>query len=113
MIPKAFKKSSCSNGKINDGSDSAKPSETLVHRRRIELALDALEMIEPLDRAVELRAVFLGELGLHFGNRVGELGPIQILHRGGDIRQHGEALVGHFGKTAEHDDLLMCAARRQ
>ena len=45
------------------------------------------------------------------GNLVGELGPIQILERGGDIGQHGETLVGHFGKAAEHDDLLVLAAR--
>jgi len=37
-----------------------KPAEcALMHRRRNELALEALEMIEPLDRAVELQA-FLG-----------------------------------------------------
>ena len=44
------------------------------------------------------------------GNLVGELCPIQILHRSGDVGQHGETLVGHFGKTAEHDDLLLRAA---
>src|SRR5256714_1349335 len=65
----------------------------LVHRRRIELVLDALEMIEPLNGAVEFRTFFLGKLGFHVGNLVGELGPIQILHRGGDVRQHRQALV--------------------
>src|SRR5258706_10711217 len=75
--------------------------------------LDALEMIEPFDRAVELGTFFLGELGFHFGNRVGEPGPTQVLERGGDSREHGQALVRHFGKTAKHDDLLMDAARRQ
>src|SRR4051812_8831871 len=34
----------------------------LMQRRRVELMLDALEMIKPLDRAVERRAFFLGEL---------------------------------------------------
>jgi hypothetical protein len=87
------------------------PQPALVHRRGIELALDALEMIEPLNRAVEFRALFLGELGFHLGNLVGEPGPIQILDRGGDIGEHGETVLGHFGKTAEHDDPLMCAAR--
>src|SRR5258708_3792093 len=80
--------------------------------RRTELVLDALEMIKPLDRAVEFRALFLSELGFHVGNLVGELGPIQFLDRGGDVCEHREALVGHFGKTAEHDDLLMRPARR-
>src|SRR5882757_8231946 len=70
-----------------------------MHRRRIELVLDAPEMIEPLDRAIEFGAVFLGELFFHAGNGVGELGPIQILHRGGDVSQHGETLIGHFGET--------------
>src|SRR5258708_34471111 len=80
--------------------------------RRTELVLDALEMIKPLDRAVEFRALFLGELGFHVGNLVGEFGPIQFLDRGGDVREHREALVGHFGKTAEPDDLLLRPARR-
>src|SRR6267142_6265824 len=50
-------------------------ADALMHRRGHELVLDALEMIKPFDGAVELRAVFLGELGLHVGNRVGELFP--------------------------------------
>ena len=78
--------------------------------RRIELALDALEVIEPLDRMVELRAFLFGELGFHLGNLVGESLPIDLLDRGRDIGQHGQALVGDFGQTAEHDDLLMRAA---
>src|SRR5260370_513662 len=70
-------------------------------------------MIEPFDRAVELGAFFLGELGFHLGNLVGEPGPIEILQRGGGIREHGQALVRHFGKADEHDDLLMGSARRR
>src|SRR6478735_10360824 len=81
----------------------------LVQRRRVELALDALEMIEPLDRAVEFGALFLGKLFFHPGNLVGEPGPIQFLHRGGDVGQHGQTLVGYFGKAAEYDDLLVGA----
>src|SRR5258708_1479687 len=81
----------------------------LVQRRRVELALDALEMIEPLDRAVELGALLLGKLFFHLGNLVSEPGPIQFLHRGGDISQHGQTVVGYFGKAAEHDDLLVRA----
>src|SRR5258708_15441800 len=84
----------------------------LMHRRGIELVLAPLEVIEPLDRAVELGAVLLGELGLHVGDLVGEFGAIELLERGGDVGQHREALVGHFGKPAEHDDLLTRAARR-
>ena len=34
----------------------------------------------------------------------------RFLQRGGDIGQHGEALVGDFGETAEHDDLFVGAA---
>ena len=67
-----------------------------MHRRGVELVLDALEMIEPLDRVVEFGAFLLGELGFHFGNRVGELGPIELLQRGRDIGQHRQALVGHL-----------------
>jgi hypothetical protein len=52
-----------------------------MHRRRNELALDALEMIEPLDRAVELRAFLFVELGFHVGNRVGEFGAVQFIQR--------------------------------
>src|SRR6202048_4108413 len=88
------------------------PHTDLVQRRRVELALDALEMIEPLDRTVELGALFLSKLFFHLGDLVGEPCPIQLLQRGGDIGQHRQTLVGYFGKTAEHDDLLMCAARR-
>ena len=78
-----------------------------MHSGRVELILDALEVIEPLDREVELRALFFGELGFHVGNLFGEGLPIQILQRRRHIGQHGEALVRYFGKTAEHDDLLM------
>ena len=38
-------------------------------------------------------------------------GPIEILQRGRDIGEHREALVGDFGEAAEHDDLLLRAAR--
>ena len=81
-----------------------------MQRRGIEFVLDALEMIEPLDLAVEFRAFLFSELGFHAGNLLGEFGPIEVLYRGGDIGQHREALVGHFRKTAEHDDLLPGAA---
>ena len=46
------------------------------------------------------------------GDLVGELRPVELLDRGRDVGQHGETLVGHFGKPAEHDDLLLRAARR-
>src|SRR5450756_3148324 len=36
-----------------------------VHRGRAQLALNALEVIEPLDFAVELEALLLGQLGFH------------------------------------------------
>src|SRR5664279_5743948 len=84
----------------SDSVESARASK-LMHRRRIELALDALEMIDPLDRAVEFRAFLLGKLGFHVGNRVGEPGPIEVLHRGRNIGEHGEALVGNFRQAAE------------
>ena len=77
----------------------------------IELVLDALEVVEPLDRAIEFRALFLGKLSFHGGYLVGEFGPIEILDRSCHVRQHREALVGHFREAAEHDDLLMRAAR--
>jgi hypothetical protein len=48
----------------NLGLDCPHRAVALVHRRRIELVLDALEMVEPLDRVVEFRAFFLGKLGL-------------------------------------------------
>ena len=62
-------------------------------------------MIDPLDRAVEFRAVLLGKLGFHVGNRVGEPGPIEVLHRGRNIGEHGEALVGNFRQAAEQAKL--------
>ena len=34
-----------------------------MHRRRVELVLDAPEMVEALDRAIELRAFLFGQLG--------------------------------------------------
>ena len=49
-----------------------------MHRRRVELVLDALEMIEPLDGVVELRALFLRELRFHLGNLAGEGLPVQL-----------------------------------
>ena len=36
-----------------DGSDSTASNQILVHRRGIDLALDALEMVEPLNGAIE------------------------------------------------------------
>src|SRR5258708_35003186 len=91
------------------GLEGQAPHTGLVQRRRVELALDALEMIEPLDRAVELGALFLSKLFFHLGNLIGEPGPIQILQRGGDVGQHGQTFVGYFGKAAEYDDLLVGA----
>src|SRR5260221_13647852 len=70
-------------------------SRGLMHRCGGELLLDALEVIEPLDGVVEFGAFLLGELGFHFGNRLGEQRPIDVLHRGGDVGEHGEALVRH------------------
>jgi hypothetical protein len=81
----------------------------LMQRRGIEFVLNALEMIEPLDRTVEFGAFLFTEFGFHASNLFGESGPIEVLYRGGDIGQHREALVGHFRKTAEHDDLLLRA----
>src|ERR1700722_15033973 len=54
----------------------------LVHRRRIELVLDALEMVEPLDRMIELGAFLFGELGFHVGNRFRKLRPVEFVERG-------------------------------
>src|SRR5271169_6855708 len=79
---------------------------TLVERGRAELVLDALEMIEPLDGMIELRAFLFRKLGLHLDNRVGELCPVQILQRGRDVGQNGETLTGYLRNSAEHDDLL-------
>ena len=72
-----------------------------MHRRRAEFVLDALEVIEPLDRAIEFGAFLLGELGFHLGNRVGELRAIEFLDRGGDIGEHRKAFLRHFGETAD------------
>src|ERR1700676_2462383 len=44
---------------------SARPSWALMQRRRIELVLDALEMIKPLDRVVELGAFLFQNLALN------------------------------------------------
>src|SRR5216683_6312488 len=52
-----------------------------VQRGRIELVLDALVMIEPLDGAVELGAFLLGELGFHLGDRLGKAGTIELIER--------------------------------
>ena len=82
-----------------------------MHRRRAQFVLDALEVIEPLDRAIEFGAFLLGELGFHLRNRVGELRPIEFLDRGGDIGEHRKAFLRHFGETAEHNELLMRVAR--
>src|SRR5437773_2237022 len=83
----------------------------LVHSGCTELVLDALEVIEPLDGVIELVPFLLGELRFHLGNRLGELRPIDILYRGGDVGEHGEAILRHFRKAAEHDDLLVRATR--
>src|SRR5882724_3062811 len=64
---------------------SARPSWALMQRRRIQLVLDALEMIKPLNRMVELGAFLFRKLGLHAGDGVGELGAVQFLQRRGDI----------------------------
>ena len=56
-------------------------NRALVHSGRVELVLDALEVIEPLDRVVELGAFLLGKLLLHLVDRLGELGAIEIRQR--------------------------------
>src|SRR4029077_4253641 len=75
-----------------------------------EFVLDALEVIEPRDLAVELGAFLFGKLGLHFGDCIGELGTIEILQRHGDVGEHRETSVRHLRKAARHDDLFLLAA---
>src|SRR6478736_5814098 len=48
-----------------------------VHRGRGDLALYVPVLIEPPKREVELVAFLLGELGLHLGDRFGELGAVE------------------------------------
>ena len=50
-----------------------------MHRRSAEFVLDALEVIEPVNRAIEFGAFLLGELRFHLGNRVSELRAIEFL----------------------------------
>src|ERR1700744_6770915 len=86
--------------------------QILMQRRSIELVLNALEMIEPLDGAIEFGAFLFSELSFHAGNLFSEFGAVEVLYRGGNVGQHGEALLRYFRETAEHDDLLPGAARR-
>src|SRR3984957_16190760 len=51
---------------VRPGGDGS----VLMQRGRIELVLDALEVIEPLDRVIEFGAFFLGEIGFHAGDGV-------------------------------------------
>jgi len=81
-----------------------------MHRGRAELVLDVLVVIEPLDRVVEFGAFFFRKLGFHLADRLGELRAVQLLERGGDIRKHGQTLLGDFGKPAQHDDPFVRAA---
>src|SRR5579872_2910425 len=80
--------------------------EASVQRRRFDLVLDALVMIEPLDRMIELAAFLLGKLGFHLGDRLGELGAIELLDRGRDFGEQGQAIFGNLGNASEDDDLL-------
>src|SRR3984885_1271124 len=82
-----------------------------MHRRGIELVLDALEMVEPFDRMIELGAFLFGELGFHVGDGFRKLRPVEFVDRGGDVGQHREPLGRNLGKPAEHDDLLLRPAR--
>src|ERR1700733_10423270 len=66
--------------------------QRLVHRRRIELVLDALEVVEPLNRMIELGAFLFGELGFHVGNGFRKLRPVEFVERGGDVGQQRETL---------------------
>ena len=52
------------------GVSQKSSASKLVHRRRTELVLDALEMIEALDGAVEFRAFLVGKLGFHLTVRI-------------------------------------------
>ena len=54
-------------------------------------------MVEPCDFAVELGAILFRKLGLHFRDRVGELGAVQIFQRGRNIGQHGE-ITGYLAR---------------
>ena len=67
-------------------------------------------MVQALDGVIEFGAFVLRELRFHLGNRLGELCPIDIQYRGGHVGEHGEAAFRHFGKAAEHDDLLTLPA---
>src|ERR1700710_2196354 len=98
---------------LNSFEPSMRPGalhRVLVHCGRVELLLDALEVVQPLDRMVELRAFLLRKLGFHLGDGVGKLRTVELGRRGGDVGEHGQALLRHFGKAAEHDDLLVRAA---
>src|SRR3954470_5398872 len=82
----------------------------LVHRRAAELLLDALEVVEPGDGLIELVAFVLLQALFHLRDGRGELGPVELGQRGRDVGEYGQALLGDFGDTAEHDDLLVLAA---
>ena len=53
-----------------------------MHRRRIELLLDTLEVIQSLERVVELRAFLLTQPGFHLGDGPGELRAVELGDRG-------------------------------
>ena len=104
----------------------------LVHRRRVELLLDALEVVEPLDRMVELRAFLLCKLRFHLGNGarlerinwLGDLSPkglresagfmVNYLYRLEDIEKNHEAYAnqGTIAASSAVKKLLRTEGRR-
>src|SRR6187399_2928931 len=79
----------------------------LMHRRPLQMLVDLLEVIEPLDRLVERRAFRLLDLLFLRSDALGENVAIEVFHRVGEIREHRELAVGRdLGKTAEHDHAL-------
>ena len=81
----------------------------LVHGRGVELLLDALVVVQPLDGVIEFGAFLLGERFLHLGDGVAELRAIEFIERGGDVSQNRQSIVRNLRETAEHDDLLLLA----
>ena len=84
-----------------------------VHRRAGQVPVDGLEVIEPRDQLVELGAgLRLLDAAFQFADARRDHGAVDVFDRFGHVGEHGEPLRRHFGEAAEHDDLLLAAARR-
>ena len=76
-----------------------------------QVPVDFPEMIKPRGKFVEFGSrLCLCDTALQLGNAAGDHGAVYILDGFGDLGQHCQTFIRNFGKSTQHNNLLLTAA---